>query len=66
MKLCHLSDAERASLICSRILGVAQLFASKGSEEVSPQDIRDLRNKLNRIIDLIEESDRAEGLQLME
>lgn len=61
MKLADLTLAEKASLLGSRTMDLVSFFQEKSPEEATEQDLRNLRDKLNRLVDLFEECELDGG-----
>jgi hypothetical protein len=59
VNLKQLTRSERMSLVGGRIIGVYHKVSGLDPTEATDQDFKDLRDELNRIVDLIEESDPA-------
>lgn len=61
MQLKDLNHSERVSLILGRVANL-QKYLNLGAEDaVTATTFTEMRNELNRIIDLIEESEEASG-----
>jgi hypothetical protein len=57
MNLKQLSLVERTTLIGGRALEATVVFHEKRAEDITVEDLHKLRDKMTRVIDLIEESE---------
>lgn len=60
MNLKQLSPVERSTLIGGRTLAATMIFQEKRADKIDQTDLHKLRDDLNRVINLIEESEGAQ------
>lgn len=55
MLLKDLTLAEKAALLGTSALKMTSIFHEKSADDIVEEDIKQIRDKLNRLLDLIEE-----------